>query len=67
MKQDPYRLVYGDIHNHNAHGYGTGSIERRVDIARSSGSNGTPTISATSAWCSRRTFSRCSIPASSPN
>lgn len=35
MKQDPYRLVYGDIHNHNAHGYGTGSIERSVDIARS--------------------------------
>ncbi len=29
-----YRIVYGDIHNHNAHGYGLGSIERSVDIAR---------------------------------
>ena len=28
-------LVFGDIHNHNAHGYGVGSIERSVDIARS--------------------------------
>ncbi|OGA90797.1 MAG: hypothetical protein A3G27_07290 [Betaproteobacteria bacterium RIFCSPLOWO2_12_FULL_66_14] len=28
------RLVFGDIHNHNAHGYGRGSIERSVDIAR---------------------------------
>ncbi|MDP6174463.1 MAG: hypothetical protein QGF09_09875 [Rhodospirillales bacterium] len=28
------RIVYGDIHNHNAHGYGLGSIERSVDIAR---------------------------------
>ena len=24
----------GDIHNHNAHGYGVGSIERSLDIAR---------------------------------
>jgi hypothetical protein len=30
----PYRTVYGDIHNHNAHGYGVGSIERSLDIAR---------------------------------
>src|SRR3990172_9156791 len=28
------RLIFGDIHNHNAHGYGRGSIERSVDIAR---------------------------------
>lgn len=27
-------IVFGDIHNHNAHGYGIGSIERSVDIAR---------------------------------
>lgn len=30
-----YSLVYGDIHNHNAHGYGIGSIERSVENARS--------------------------------
>lgn len=30
-----YSIFYGDIHNHNAHGYGVGSIERSVDIARS--------------------------------
>jgi hypothetical protein len=30
-----YRIAFGDIHNHNAHGYGQGSIERSVDIARS--------------------------------
>ncbi len=29
-----YRILYGDIHNHNAHGYGVGSIERSLDIAR---------------------------------
>ncbi|HEX4926904.1 MAG TPA: hypothetical protein VFV74_02770 [Burkholderiales bacterium] len=29
-----YRILYGDIHNHNAHGYGVGSIERSVEIAR---------------------------------
>lgn len=29
-----YRVVFGDIHNHNAHGYGQGSIERSIDIAR---------------------------------
>jgi hypothetical protein len=27
-------IFYGDIHNHNAHGYGVGSIERSFDIAR---------------------------------
>ncbi|MEO8080626.1 MAG: hypothetical protein ABI641_08855 [Caldimonas sp.] len=31
----PYRVLFGDIHNHNAHGYGIGSIERSLDIARS--------------------------------
>lgn len=30
-----YGIFYGDIHNHNAHGYGVGSIERSLDIARS--------------------------------
>ena len=29
-----YRTLFGDIHNHNAHGYGVGSIERTVEIAR---------------------------------
>ncbi|MEJ7930665.1 hypothetical protein WG922_11830 [Ramlibacter sp. AN1015] len=29
-----WRILYGDIHNHNAHGYGVGSIERSLDIAR---------------------------------
>ncbi|MGE0311494.1 MAG: hypothetical protein AB7P21_07750 [Lautropia sp.] len=29
-----WSIFYGDIHNHNAHGYGVGSIERSVDIAR---------------------------------
>ncbi len=28
------RLVFGDIHNHNNHGYGTGSMERSIDVAR---------------------------------
>ena len=27
-------IFYGDIHNHNAHGYGVGSIERSLDVAR---------------------------------
>ena len=31
---DNYTIAYGDIHNHNAHGYGVGSIERSVDVAR---------------------------------
>ena len=29
-----WSIFYGDIHNHNAHGYGVGSIERSVDVAR---------------------------------
>ncbi|QDC10040.1 hypothetical protein FHY55_12635 [Oceanicola sp. D3] len=29
-----YRIAFGDIHNHNGHGYGKGSIERSLDIAR---------------------------------
>ena len=32
---NPYRILYGDIHNHNAHGYGVGSIERSLEVARS--------------------------------
>lgn len=27
-------IYFGDIHNHNAHGYGRGTIERSIDIAR---------------------------------
>ena len=30
-----FRILYGDIHNHNAHGYGVGSIERSLEVARS--------------------------------
>jgi hypothetical protein len=30
-----YRILFGDIHNHNACGYGIGSMERTIDIARS--------------------------------
>ena len=29
-----FKIVYGDIHNHNAHGYGVGSIERSVEVAQ---------------------------------
>ena len=29
-----YGIVYGDIHNHNALGYGVGSLERSIDIAQ---------------------------------
>ncbi len=29
-----HSIFYGDIHNHNAHGYGVGSIERSVEVAR---------------------------------
>lgn len=29
-----WRVLFGDIHNHNAHGYGVGSIERSLEIAR---------------------------------
>ena len=32
--QEQYAILYGDIHNHNAHGYGAGSIERSLEIAR---------------------------------
>jgi hypothetical protein len=28
------RILFGDIHNHNAHGYGVGSMERSIDVAR---------------------------------
>ncbi|MEC7489098.1 MAG: hypothetical protein VYA17_05865 [Pseudomonadota bacterium] len=31
---DNLNIVYGDIHNHNAHGYGLGSIERSVEVAQ---------------------------------
>ena len=29
-----YAILYGDMHNHNAHGYGVGSIERSLEVAR---------------------------------
>lgn len=29
-----HRILFGDIHNHNACGYGIGSMERSIDIAR---------------------------------
>ncbi|MEQ9639311.1 MAG: DUF3604 domain-containing protein [Alphaproteobacteria bacterium] len=29
-----HRILFGDIHNHNAYGYGVGSMERSIDIAR---------------------------------
>lgn len=29
-----YTIFYGDIHNHNALGYGKGSLERSIDIAK---------------------------------
>ncbi len=32
---DKYNIAFGDIHNHNGHGYAKGSIERSLDIARS--------------------------------
>ena len=31
---DSYVILFGDIHNHNALGYGIGSLERSIDIAR---------------------------------
>ncbi len=31
---DTYSILFGDIHNHNALGYGIGSLERSIDIAR---------------------------------
>ncbi|MBO6782151.1 MAG: DUF3604 domain-containing protein [Alphaproteobacteria bacterium] len=29
-----YEILFGDIHNHNALGYGVGSLERSIDVAR---------------------------------
>lgn len=29
-----YQILFGDIHNHNALGYGVGSLERSIDVAR---------------------------------
>lgn len=29
-----YEILFGDIHNHNSYGYGIGSLERAIDIAR---------------------------------
>ncbi len=29
-----HRILFGDIHNHNAHGYGRGSMARSIDVAR---------------------------------
>ena len=28
------QILFGDIHNHNAYGYGIGSLERSIDIAQ---------------------------------
>jgi hypothetical protein len=33
-QQGRHRILFGDIHNHNGHGYGVGSIERSIDVAR---------------------------------
>ena len=33
-KSIPHHILFGDIHNHNAHGYGVGSIERSLEVAR---------------------------------
>lgn len=30
----PYRLFWGDLHNHNAVGYAKGSLERSIELAR---------------------------------
>ena len=30
----PFNILFGDIHNHNALGYGLGSLERSIDVAR---------------------------------
>jgi len=30
-----YSILFGDIHNHNSLGYGVGSLERSIEIARS--------------------------------
>lgn len=29
-----FHKLFGDIHNHNAHGYGVGSMQRSIDVAR---------------------------------
>jgi len=34
-KEAEYKLYFGDIHNHNAMGYGKGTLERSIEIARS--------------------------------
>ena len=31
---DNTQILFGDIHNHNAYGYGIGSLERSIDIAQ---------------------------------
>src|SRR4051794_3687947 len=31
---EPYRLFWGDLHNHNAVGYAEGSLARSIDLAR---------------------------------
>ena len=30
----PYFMLFGDIHNHNAMGYGVGTLERSIEVAR---------------------------------
>jgi hypothetical protein len=34
MMSASYEILFGDIHNHNSYGYGIGSLERAIDIAR---------------------------------
>lgn len=34
VKNTDHLILFGDIHNHNAMGYGVGSLERSIDIAR---------------------------------
>ncbi len=34
MRDNGHTLFFGDIHNHNALGYGLGSLERSIEIAR---------------------------------
>ncbi|MCH7988769.1 MAG: hypothetical protein IID46_06395, partial [Planctomycetes bacterium] len=33
-KGSPFRLYWGDLHNHNAVGYAKGSLQRSIDLAR---------------------------------
>ena len=33
-KGEPYKLYWGDLHNHNAVGYAKGSLQRSIDIAQ---------------------------------